>query len=103
MIEYGDVEERRKALETLVGIEDKTWMQVEGFDKVYAIADEDLERTEANKTSAVHFMRFQLTPEMAAAAKQGAAINGGIDHDSYNISVSPIPANIRDSLSKDLD
>ncbi|KHF24738.1 DUF3501 family protein [Solemya velum gill symbiont] len=103
MIEYGDVEERRKALEKLVGIEDKTWMQVEGFDKVYAIADEDLERTEADKTSAVHFMRFELTPEMAAAAKQGAAINGGIDHDHYNISVSPIPANIRDSLSEDLD
>jgi hypothetical protein len=103
MIEYGDVEERRKALERLVGIEDKTWMQVEGFDKVYAIADEDLERTEADKTSAVHFMRFELTPKMASAAKQGAAINGGIDHEHYNISVSPIPANIRDSLSEDLD
>jgi hypothetical protein len=103
MIEYGDVEERRKALEKLVGIEDKTWMQVEGFDKVYAIADEDLDRTEADKTSAVHFMRFELTPEMALAAKQGAAINGGIDHEHYNMSVSPIPANIRDSLSEDLD
>ena len=103
MMEYPDIEERKAALAQLIGIEDKTWVQVEGFDKVYAIADEDLERDSEEKTSSVHFMRFELTGEMTAAAKGGAAISAGIDHPNYNQSVDPIPDNIRASLVNDLD
>jgi hypothetical protein len=103
MMEYPDIEERKVALARLVGIEDKTWVCVEGFDRVYAIADEDLERDTEEKTSSVHFMRFELTGEMIAAAKGGAAISAGIDHPNYNMSVDPIPDNIRDSLVNDLD
>jgi len=103
MMEYPDIGERKAALAQLIGIEDKTWVQVEGFDKVYAIADEDLERDSEEKTSSVHFMRFELTGEMTAAAKGGAAISAGIDHPNYNQSVDPIPDNIRASLVNDLD
>ncbi len=102
MMEYTEVPERQKALAQLVGIEDKTWMQVDGFDKVFAISDEDLERTEQDKTSAVHFMRFELKPEMVVALKSGAAINAGIDHENYQYSCQPIASNIRDSLAQDL-
>jgi hypothetical protein len=103
MMEYPDIEERKAALAQLIGIEDKTWVRVEGFDKVYAIADEDLERDSEEKTSSVHFMRFELTGEMVAAAKGGAAISAGIDHTNYNMSVDPVPDNIRASLVNDLD
>jgi hypothetical protein len=103
MMEYTQVEERKAALAQLVGIEDKTWVRVEGFDKVYAISDEDLERDSEEKTSSVHFMRFELSGEMIAAAKGGAAISAGIDHPNYNQSVDPIPDNIRSSLVDDLD
>jgi len=102
MMEYTEVPERQKALAKLVGIEDKTWMQVDGFDKVYAISDEDLDRSEQEKTSAVHFMRFELAPEMCAAVKSGAAINAGIEHENYTYSVEPLAGNIRDSLANDL-
>jgi hypothetical protein len=103
MIEYEDIDERRQALAEMIGIEDKVWMQVEGYEPVYAIADEDLERDTEEKTSSVHFMRFELTPEMAAAAKQGAAIGAGIDHPAYPQRIDSLPANIRDSLAADLD
>ncbi|MEN8214097.1 MAG: DUF3501 family protein [Pseudomonadota bacterium] len=102
MIEYTDVEERRQALTRLVGIEDRVWMQVQGYDPVYAIADEDLERADEEKTSAVHFLRIELTPEMAEAVRAGAAINAGIDHQNYLHAIDAIPANIRDSLAEDL-
>ncbi len=102
MMEYGDVEVRKAELAKLGGIEDKTWVQVEGFDKVYAIANEDLERTNDEKTSAVHFMRFELTPEMCSAAKQGAAINAGIEHQNYQHIQAPVTENIRASLAQDL-
>jgi hypothetical protein len=103
MMEYADEQVRRVELTKLVGIEDKTWVQVEGFDKVFAISDEDLERSEQDKTSAVHFMRFELTTEMAAAVKQGAAINAGIDHENYQYALIPIADSSRESLVKDLD
>jgi hypothetical protein len=103
MIEYGDVEERKKALAKLVGIEDKVWVQVEGFDKCYAIADEDMERDTEEKTSAVHFMRFELSPEMIKAAKAGVDINMGADHPNLSVSQVPIPRNVRDSLVEDFD
>jgi len=104
MLEYSDEEIRRVELMKLGGIEDLTWVQVEGFDKVFAFADEDMDRTEDDgKTSAVHFMRFELTPEMSAAMKAGAALNAGIDHENYTESLVPVPQNIHDSLAKDLD
>jgi len=102
LIQYPDVEERQKQLTRLIGIEDKIWMQIEGFDKIYAIADEDLERDNAEKTSAVHFMRYELENDMIAAVKTGAAISAGVEHENYQAVVSPIAANIRDSLSTDL-
>jgi Protein of unknown function (DUF3501). len=102
MIEYSDPAERAVRLGELIGIEDKTWLQVEGCDKIYAIADEDLERETADKTSSVHFMRYELTPAMVTAAQQGGKIFAGIDHDNYNISAFEIGADIRDSLVGDL-
>ncbi len=102
MIEYGDVAERQKALEKLVGVEDKVWVQVEGFDKVYAIADEDLERNTDDKTSAVHFMRFELSPEMCDAVKADKAISMGIDYPGFEQTVSPIAEASRLSLKNDL-
>ncbi len=102
MIEYVDVDERKKALENLIGIDRKTWVQVDGFDKVYAISNEDLERETEEKTSAVHFMRFELTPDMIEAVKEGANISVGIDHENYTHAVSPVPQNYRQALANDL-
>ena len=102
MIEYTDVAERQAALAKMVGIEDKVWMQVVDFDRVFAIADEDMERSEEDKTSAVHFMRFELTKEMVSAVQQGAAISIGIDHPAYTSSVEPVLSGVRDSLAADL-
>ncbi len=102
MIEYGDESERRVALARMIGIERKVWAQVNGFDKIQPIADEDLERETEEKTSSVHFLRFELTPEMVKAVKQGAAIGMGIDHDAYRHSVAALPENVRASLAHDL-
>lgn len=102
MVEFPDPEERKGRLAELVGVEDKTWVQVADFDRVYAIADEDLERDNEEKTSSVHFLRFELTPEMISAAKSGAAIGVGIDHAHYQAEAMPLPAEIRDSLVADL-
>ncbi len=87
LIEYDDEKERRLALTKLKGIEDKTWLQVEGCGKVFAIADEDLERENETKTSAVHFVRFELTEEMAGALKYGVSLTVGVDHPQYSASV----------------
>ncbi len=102
MIEYDDVDERKQALAKMIGIEDKVWVRVADFDKVYAIADEDLDRESEEKTSSVHFLRFELTPEMANAVKDGAAIAMGSDHPAYTQSVEPVPAATRDALAADL-
>ena len=102
MVEFGDPEERKEALKRLVGIEDRVWVQIEGFDKVYAIADEDLDRATEDKTSAVHFMRFELTDAMIAAAREGSAIAMGIDLENYSYKVDRVAENIRNSLVKDL-
>ncbi|HUW99068.1 MAG TPA: DUF3501 family protein [Acidiferrobacter sp.] len=83
MLEYEDVEERRVALANLHGIATKVWMQVGDQARVFAIADEDMDREDSDKTSAVHFLRFDLTPQMVTAAKAGAAISSGIDHPHY--------------------
>lgn len=101
MVEYDDVEERKKALAKLIGIENTVWVRVGDFEKVFAISNEDLDRTAPDKTSAVHFMRFELTPEMIAAAKQGAAIKAGIDHPAYR-QETELPQDKRDSLAGDL-
>jgi len=102
MIEYEDEAERRAALAKLRGVEDKTWVRVEGCQKVYAIADEDLERETEEKTSSVHFLRFELTAEMAAAMKYGVTVAMGIDHPHYSAALDPIPAPMRASLAADL-
>jgi len=102
MVEYPDVEERRQALEKLIGIEDKVWVQVERQEKVFAIADEDLEREDGTKTSAVHFLRFELTPEMVASMKAGEGLSVGIDHPNYRLAVTADDAT-RGALARDLD
>jgi hypothetical protein len=103
MIEFPDVEERQQMLSQLVGIEDRVYMQVADFDRVHPIADEDLERDTEEKTSAVHFLRFELPPEQVAALRGGAALIAGIDHENYRVEISPVPDNIRESLVNDLD
>jgi hypothetical protein len=102
MVEFPEVEERRAMLTQLIGIEDKVYVQVEGFDRVYAIADEDLERSDEHKTSAVHFMRFELSAEQVEALKSGAALGAGIDHENYRVEISPLAENVRQSLLGDL-
>ncbi|MHB1292173.1 MAG: DUF3501 family protein [Sulfuricella sp.] len=101
MVEYEDEGERRAALARLIGIEKHVWVQAEGCGKVYPIANEDLERETEDKTSAVHFLRFELTPEMVAAVRQGAAVRAGIDHPGYREEVE-MPPQVRDSLAGDL-
>lgn len=103
MVEYSDVEERRVHLASLVGIEDKVWAQVEGFEKIFAIADEDLERSREEKTSAVHFMRYELSPEMIRALKDGVSLSFGIDHPNMMLAGETVSADVRDSLTADLD
>ena len=103
MVEFPDVEERKAMLAQLVGIENRVYVQVADFDRVHPIADEDLERDTEEKTSAVHFLRFELPAEQVAALKGGAALVAGIDHENYRVEVSPVPDNIRESLVADLD
>lgn len=102
MIEYPDLDERRQKLEKLIGIEDKVWVKVEGHQRVYAVADEDLERETAEKTSAVHFLRFEFDRAMMEALKNGAPVSAGIDHPQYNVTVDKLDAAVRASLAGDL-
>ena len=102
MMEYPDEAERKVQLAKLLGIERHVWAQVADFSRVTPIADEDLEREDEQKTSSVHFLRFELTPEMAQAMKSGASLSIGIDHPYYSYSVEPVPQNVRDSLASDL-
>jgi hypothetical protein len=102
LIGYEDVEERRHALARLKGIEDRVYVQVEGFDRVYAIADEDLDRENEQKTSSVHFLRFELTPDMIAALKRGTALRIGVDHAEYHAEIAPVPPETQRALAADL-
>jgi hypothetical protein len=102
MIEYDDPEERAAQLAKMIGIEDKVWMQVEGCERVYPIADEDLERDNESKTSSVHFLRFELSPTMIAAAHHGSSISAGVDHPAYAAETGPLSEEIRASLAADL-
>jgi len=103
MVEFPEVEERRAMLTQLRGIENRVYVQVADFDRVFAIADEDLERSDDEKTSAVHFMRFEFPPEQVSALKGGASLVAGIDHENYRVEVSPVAENIRDALVADFD
>ncbi len=102
MIEFGDPDERARRLAEMVGIEDKVWLQVGSCERIYPIADEDLDRSTEEKTSSVHFLRFELTPDMIAAAHRGEAISAGIDHPAYTIEGAPVEEAVRQSLLNDL-
>ena len=102
MLEYDDENIRKQRLAELIGIEKKVWVAVEGFEKVYPICNEDLERETEEKTSSVHFMRFELTDEMVAAAKTNAEISAGVDHEKYNVTIDALAENVRASLAADL-
>ena len=103
MIEEPDVEKRHQLLASLMGIEDRVWVRIDGNEQVFAIADEDMDRDTEEKTSAVHFMRFELSEKMAADMKQGAALGMGIDHKHYAHEIEPVAEPIRESLLADLD
>ena len=102
LIEYVDPEVRRVQLERLRGVEDCCWVQVAGLPRLFAIADEDLDRSNDTKTSAVHFLRFELTADMAARLKGGAALSVGIDHPNYRHEIAPVLDNVRAALVADL-
>ncbi len=102
LIEYQNVSDRKAALAKLIGIEDRLFVQVEGQPRVYAIADEDLDRENDEKTSAVHFVRFELTAEMKAALKGGAQMMVGCDHPNYPVHIEELPQETLAALLKDL-
>jgi hypothetical protein len=103
MIEYPDPEERAARLGELMGIEDRVWVRVNGLERVYAIADEDLERETEEKTSSVHFLRFELDAGMTASLRQGAALSMGVHHPGSQALVDPVPLPVRDSLLNDIN
>lgn len=102
MIEYSDEAVRREKLKSLKGIEDKVWVRVEGRDKVWAIADEDLARENDEKTSAVHFLRFELDEDMIKSLHYGVGMSIGVDHIKYSVSIDPVSIDLRNNLVKDL-
>ena len=102
LIEYPDESERKNALARLIDIEDKVWVQVNGQAKVFAVADEDLERETDEKTSSVHFLRFELSAAMKEGLKQGQALAMGIDHPNYHVKFEQVPEAVRQSLINDL-
>lgn len=103
LIEFPDENERRERLAQLIGIEDRVWVQIAGCERVFAIADEDLERENDEKTSSVHFLRFELDAGMIRALKGGAALAVGVDHPAYQAVVDPVPETVRQSLCGDLN
>jgi hypothetical protein len=103
LLEFPDPAARQVALSKLIGVEDRCWVRVSEMERVFAIADEDLERENAEKTSAVHFLRFELSPTMIGAAQSGASLSVGVDHQNYRHSIAPLPAAVRDALLLDLE
>jgi Protein of unknown function (DUF3501) len=103
LLEFPDPQLRRTALEKLIGVEDRCWIRVSEMERVFAVADEDMERENDEKTSAVHFLRFELSPSMAEAMKGDASLSIGVDHAEYRHVLSPLPRPVRDSLRLDLD
>ena len=102
MLEYDDENIRKQRLAELIGIERLVWVAVDGFEKVYPICNEDLDRETEEKTSSVHFMRFELTDEMIQSLKDGAAISAGIDHEKYQVTIDAVSDTMRASLLEDL-
>ena len=102
MIEFSDEAVRKEKLKSLKGIEDKVWVRVEGRDKVWAIADEDLARENDEKTSAVHFLRFELDEDMIKSLHYGVEMSIGVDHTQYSVSIDPVSIDLRNNLVKDL-
>ena len=102
MIEYPEVEERQRMLAKLIGVEDRVWVRVASFPPAYAIADEDLDRSTDEKTSAVHFLRFELDANMRQALKSGAALAAGVDHPQYRVAVDPVPSATAAALMMDV-
>jgi Protein of unknown function (DUF3501) len=102
LIEYPDTEERRVALGNLIGVEDRVWVKAEGQPRVYAIADEDLDRENDDKTSAVHFLRFELPVPTKKALKDGAALSMGVDHPNYSATLTNAGAVTARALLEDL-
>ena len=103
LLEFPEPAARQIALSKLIGVEDRCWVRVSEMERVFAIADEDLERENAEKTSAVHFLRFELSPSMIEAAKSGGSLSVGVDHENYRHSIAPLPAPVRDALLLDLE
>ena len=103
MIEFDDKEERARQLTRMINIENTVWLRINDCEPVSPVADEDLERATQAKTSAVHFLRFELTRDMINKLKQGAALSAGIDHEAYSCRTEPVPDNIRKALICDLD
>ena len=102
LIQYEDPEERKEWLSKLVGVEDKVWLQIGDYEKVFPIADEDIERTREEKTSSVHFLRYQLSSEQIAALVSGAPLRAGVDHYAYSCDDITIQDDVRRSLLGDL-
>ncbi|MEJ6650444.1 MAG: DUF3501 family protein [Burkholderiales bacterium] len=102
LIEYPDEAERKVALSKLIDLEDRVWVKVPGFDKVFPFADEDLDRENAEKTSAVHFLRFELTNDMRRSLLHGSSLSIGIDHPNYTVEIEEVSESSRDSLVSDL-
>ncbi len=102
MIEEPDVEKRRELLASLIGVEDRVWVRIDGNEQVFAIADEDMDRDTEEKTSSVHFLRFELTEKMLMDIRQGAALGVGIAHRNYSHEIEPVADSIRDALIADL-
>jgi len=102
LIEYPDTDERKRMLAKLIGIEDRVWAQIEGCDRVYAIADEDLERETAEKTASVHFLRFELDASMKSRLQAGADLAMGIDHPHYTYTIAQVDEATQHSLLRDL-
>lgn len=103
MIEFTDADERQAMLKQLVGIENHVWMQVGDLDLIRPIADEDLERSDEDKTSAVHFLRFELSSEQVSALRAGATLAAGLDHENYRVELRSVAENVREALIADLD
>ena len=102
LIQFPDVEERQRALRELLGVEDRVWLQVENMDQVWAIADEDMDRENEEKTSSVHFLRFELAEQMIQALKSGASLYMGIEHPSCQVPAVGLAEDVRESLLADL-
>ncbi len=103
MLEYTDVDERHEALQALHGIEERVWLRAGGEERVWALADEDLERATGEKTSAVHFLRFELDGASCGAIESGAPLAIGVDHAQYRYRVEPLPERVRAALATDID